>query len=355
MRTLIVKLMLLLLPIGAIIITVNFKIDPANLFAGEQYVDGIAEIISKGHNVDNVSNYDERLLQKALIEKVEGKINVVVLGSSRVMEIRADFLGIDNFYNLGVSHANANDLIAITGILDSFNSLPKQVLIGVDPYLIGLQTGNNLLEWKSIQPFHKYLTRKLGINTNYDPAYFNNWNKFNAIISFEYFKQSLLYSLKGSSKKYTDVGLSKPENSGRFSDGSICYNYSYSHPDTSFVAEVATATAKKGLFAVDEHKLFLLEALLDYLNSKGIQSTLIMIPFHHNFYNEVNRNFKDNFISYSELFEKIAQKHKLKIVGNFNPEVCKMKESDFYDLYHCSGSSIKRAFFESINTGGKSF
>ena len=50
---------LLLLPIIFLAIIVNLTQDPANLFSGSQYEQGIASLLLQGSNVKNVSNYDE--------------------------------------------------------------------------------------------------------------------------------------------------------------------------------------------------------------------------------------------------------------------------------------------------------
>ncbi|MEJ0081062.1 MAG: hypothetical protein WDM78_08985 [Puia sp.] len=69
----------------------NYLVDPANIFTSKQYVAGIASILSLGHNVDNISNYNERLLQEQRVLKLTKTPDIMVLGSSRVMEIGSDF------------------------------------------------------------------------------------------------------------------------------------------------------------------------------------------------------------------------------------------------------------------------
>ena len=60
--------------------TINYKVDPANIFSTNLYVKGIAEILLAGHNVDNISNYDERLLQEQMITGLKSTPHIVVLG-----------------------------------------------------------------------------------------------------------------------------------------------------------------------------------------------------------------------------------------------------------------------------------
>ena len=64
MKRLLFNLFLIIVPIGLLVVMVNYFVDPANIFSGTAYVSGISDILVKGHNVDNVSNYDERALQE---------------------------------------------------------------------------------------------------------------------------------------------------------------------------------------------------------------------------------------------------------------------------------------------------
>lgn len=115
MKKLFVKLAVIFVPLAVIVIATNFVIDPANIFSSEKYVDGIASILASGNNADNITNYNERLLQKHFLQKQQQKNpDIVVMGSSRIMEISKNIFPSKQLLNIGVSHANINDLIALT-------------------------------------------------------------------------------------------------------------------------------------------------------------------------------------------------------------------------------------------------
>ena len=48
---------------------VSYVEDPGGAFNNNNYENRIADIMLSGHNVAHIGNYDERLLQKALIKK----------------------------------------------------------------------------------------------------------------------------------------------------------------------------------------------------------------------------------------------------------------------------------------------
>src|ERR1700761_9668227 len=131
------KLAAIILSAGLLLVLLNYTIDPANIYSSKKYIGGIAGILSAGHNVDNVSNYDERLLQEQMVTRLHHTPDIIVLGSSRIMEVGTDFFPGRTVLNCAVSHADINDLIAMAGLLDSTGHLPKTIVMNVDPMLIG--------------------------------------------------------------------------------------------------------------------------------------------------------------------------------------------------------------------------
>ena len=55
------------------------------------YERNIANIIYSSKNATNISNYDERILQKELINKIKSKPDILILGSSRTMLINSSY------------------------------------------------------------------------------------------------------------------------------------------------------------------------------------------------------------------------------------------------------------------------
>jgi hypothetical protein len=319
----------------------NYLVDPANIFTSKQYVAGIASILSLGHNVDNISNYNERLLQEQRILKLTQTPDIIVLGSSRVMEIGNDFFPGKAVLNCGVSHANIHDLVALVGLLDSLHQLPGEIFINMDPNLIGV---DGTTEWQSLQLYHDYFIRKYlhGDKRANDQYGSNEAHKLSSLVSFPYFKKSVDFLFTGSTKKYYDIGTDRPRKYGRFSDGTICYPYSYTHPDTAKIASDAWLNGlKEGISKPDSARLFLLTTMIDFLQQKGIRLHFIMLPFHPDFYRAVNTNQPLLFEKYQSLFLKIANQKNSTIFGTFDALSLKMEKSSFYDMYHCSKEAIK--------------
>ena len=340
MKKLLYNLTLIVAPLGLLVIGVNYFIDPANIFSGKAYVAGISDVLIKGHNVDNVTNYDERALQEQMIAKLSYRPDVVVLGSSRVMELGADFFPGKRVLNCGVSHANVHDLIAIVGLLDSLHKLPEEIVINADPHLI-CQGGTT--EWQTLASAHRYMMGKLHLPTDAGQRSLL-LEKAGALFSFDYFEKSLTFLSQHKSKRFRDVGMDRPATSGRFSDGTVCYSASYSNPDTLKVAADARVVGGREIVNLDPGKVQSLSTLVDYLIGRGVKVVLVMIPYHHEYYATMNKRFENVFSSYDSLYRQFAREKAIPIRGGFDAVRLGIPLDEFYDSWHCSKEAIKKVY-----------
>jgi hypothetical protein len=342
MKTLFIKLLAIVLPVGLIVILCNYFIDPANIFASGRYIGGIADILSRGHNVDNLSNYDERLLQEAMVKRLKTTPDLMVLGSSRVMEIGSDFFPGKTVLNCGVSHGDVNDVMAIVGLADSLGRLPKEMIILLDYFMI--QKGGTS-EWESLYPYHHYLIQKC---RKYDPGLpdqggVDPYRMIAALFSLDYFKSSLAFAAKRKSKKYWDTGLQTPSVSGRFADGSISYSAEYTTPDVEKVAVDARVTGLRfGIGEPDPERIRLMNALLDFLRDRGIIVKFVMIPLHIEYYKALEQRKGAVLQSYRAIFKTFTEKRDIPLMGGPDADSLGMPQACYYDMYHCSKAAIKR-------------
>jgi hypothetical protein len=140
--------LLYFIPIPLFIITINYFADPANIFS-KDYEKGIVEYLVKGNNVTNVVNYKERLLQKYFIEKIEKCPDVMVLGSSRIMQIRSEVINSGRLINNGVSISTLEDCLATYYMYEKRGCSVKKVIIGLEPYM--LNEGHGQSEWRYLE------------------------------------------------------------------------------------------------------------------------------------------------------------------------------------------------------------
>ena len=342
MKKLFVRLLVIILPVGLMVGLFNYFVDPANIFAPASYIGGIADILSRGHNVNNLSNYNERLLQEQLLKKQEKPVDVMILGSSRVMEIGSDFFPGRTVLNCGVSHGNINDLVSIVGLADSLGRLPQEVVIGLDHFLIGQGASR---EWKSLYAYRQYFLSKYDtLGGRYADAESSDPpKKLISLLSLDYFKSSIDFFSKRISKKYFDVGKEIPSASGRLSDGTVHYTDAYANPDTLKTAIDARVTGLKlGIPLMDTTRIVLFDKLLDFLQQKKIKVSFVMIPYHPEFYKALQQRQGALLSVYADLFRSTAERRHIPMIGSFDADGLGMPRKYFYDLYHCSRLAIKK-------------
>src|SRR5690606_22220124 len=100
-----------------------------------------------GNNVTNIENYDERTLQRNIINNHHICPQVLVLGSSRTMLINSrEFIG-KTFFNNSVSGASIEDIVAIYQMYDNRKCYPGKIILALDPWILNVNNGQN--RWKS--------------------------------------------------------------------------------------------------------------------------------------------------------------------------------------------------------------
>jgi hypothetical protein len=330
-------LSMIVIPIAVLVLGMNYFIDPGNVFSGRAYVAGISNILLQGHNVDKVANYDERDLQERMVTGLSWRPDIVVLGSSRIMELGSDFFPGSRLLNCGVSHANINDVLAVTGLLDSLDRLPQQVVINLDPHLLSL---GGTSEWQSLTAYRNHFLSRIHSAGSVDTRSLI-LNKFYTLVSFEYFEKSLNFILQHKTKHYRDVGIDRPSAYGRYSDGTICYPAEYAFPDTMKVASDARITGSREEMTLDVEKLKQLNALLDFLASRKVHVRFVMLPYHPQYYQMLEKRHPNTFSSYDSLFRKIARERNIPIHGGFDANRMGIPEGEFYDSWHCNKEAIK--------------
>lgn len=351
---------LLLLPIPLIVVFTNYVIDPAHLMGGGSYERGIASIMIAGENVANITNYDERLLQKYYIADLSSKKDTVVLGSSRAMQICSDSFPSGTFFNNSVSSATVEDYVAIYGMYRQRNLIPSTVFLGLDPWL--LNKNNGLSGWKSVQADYELTEGLLG--SSYSPPnsfMFANLelDKILALASPAYFQQSVSIEMSnlrsgrpvpidsgtalasGKTPYYPTKNLEE-DTAIKHWDGCLSYDRAFRSRSIAEVRAAAIAYASQpqivamgSFFELDRNAGRELDDLITLMTKDGVHVVLLMFPYHPITY-ELLTNSPDYaiIVQVQKYFENLGRAHGLEIIGSYDPSDCALDESDFYDGLH---------------------
>ena len=160
MKKFIIKLILFFLPF-TIIPIINYTVDSYYLFGRSKQLEEIADILLSGKSITDLENFNDRYLQKQIINKMKNIPDVIALGSSQTMELRTSYLGQPpgSFFNHSVAAGNLSDMIAILGCYKKRGHLPKKIIIGVSVQLMFVKSVSIFFSkrWEALAGEYYYL------------------------------------------------------------------------------------------------------------------------------------------------------------------------------------------------------
>ncbi len=337
-----------LFPLLILVIGINFYGDAGNLYS-KDYETKIGEEIIRGHNVTNVLNCDERVLQKYCINNLQVCPDILAIGSSRMMMVHASLFKGTTFYNASVSGAAVEDLLAITSMYDQKNCSPRKIFIGLDPWT--LNRNSTQTRWRVLNSdLKKFLSNSndsgnLPDEENMKERFKSTLRanlKYNQLISPSYFQQSL-YSVFFLNTTLLVTTQKDNITLTRLSDGSISYDAKTREiPPKELEKKVADFT-RDGIYGIenftdldsdDQKKL---DLLITYYKQRKTEIIFILAPYHPDIYKKIATSSKYIMVSESEkYFKELADKNHIKIKGSFDPGKIGLTSKDFYDGMHCT-------------------
>ncbi|MEP7263872.1 MAG: hypothetical protein ABI772_05220 [Bacteroidota bacterium] len=340
--------LLYILPIPLILLGLNYFVDPANLFRSD-YESGIANYLLSGNHVTNVINYNERILQKLFIEKMERCPTTIVLGSSRIMQISSFNTKDSLLINDGVSGATLEDFVSIYYLYEKKGYHLKKVILGLDPWM--LNDNHEQDRWKSLAAEYNTFSSKLLGRKNENANAFNFYKLtiLKELWSFSYFKSSLQYAVNGIHVQYIPTHSIVNDGFTRLMDGSISYDKAFRSVSlTEIDARAKSNMAGKTIYSLgnythfSEKYLVLLDKFVLYLQNQNTEVQFFLSPYHPLIYEHFSRsNYYSIVIKTENYFRNYAAEHHIKIMGSYNPAKYNFDHSWFYDGLHCKETAIE--------------
>lgn len=335
MKQFLIKSVIFLFIILGVVGGVNYFGDAANLF-DQDYERSIVEILLSDKNVTNISNYDERLLQKILIPQLDSAPEIVVLGSSRNMQIGQEIFDNKKIINSSVSGASLEDLIGIYFLYKSSNILPEKFLIGIDPWIFNINNGQN--RWQTLS--EEYCTF-LKVNCNSKEGV----SQIKQIISPSYFQSSLKNIWKRNTQPQATNEIYNESNT-KLKDGSLVYSEEMRSKNNDQILNSINSYLDGYIYSlknfnnlspktIEEFKLL----IIDILNA-GVEVEFILIPYPPKVYNVIKKDYF-SVIEVETFLIKYADDLQIEINGSYNPIQYEFKNIDFYDGMHLKPEGIK--------------
>lgn len=332
-------------PLLLLIGIVNYFGDAAGLFFHNQEAQ-IAQYISAGYNVTNVTNIDERALQRQIVRLNRITPNTIVLGSSRILLLKSRAFKAASFRNHGVSGASIEDMIAIYQLYKLKGRLPQRVIIGIDPWIFNQNNGQT--RWETLAA--EYGTFLPDGHTKIQSLYY--LHRYMQLFSASYFQSSAkLIKSRIFEKERTLLLPTKTDVNPTFtrlSDGSISYDIEYRSATTAEVYSRAEAYVSSDIYSLGKYSDFykkntdLLNMFIDEMLSQKIKVEFILIPYHPLVYSflisKVNYRI---IVKFEQYINELALNKIIPVTGSLNPARIGLDRSHFYDGMHLNEKGIE--------------
>lgn len=336
--------------IGAILFVIgfNFQVDSLSLFHNPSHqTDKAAAALAEGKMIVGWGNFNDRHFRESLIRHESKKIDVLAIGSSRIMMLRKSFFHDDNisFANQFVTSARLEDLVALVGIYKKLKGyIPRTVVIGIDPWIFK----NDPI--RDLRNYYKFMRAEMGLSPETqgrDPDKDDlDKRRWRQLFNLDYFLAN--YRFKNKSNKYqgNNFHVTETTESNEIvmaTDGSVYAP----RRDPASVENLAVNIKTGDVGFMENHpallRIPLFEKFIHYLQANGVTVIFFLPPYHPKTYDLLMTDSKFNIVDKSEQYLLwFARQHGLIVYGSYNPHVIGLLGTDFWDSSHLLESGMEK-------------
>ncbi len=361
------KALLFVLPLLCMVAAVNWYVD-SYAYLRVTYDQIGMQMTDASMNVAGLmeSDFNDRKLLLANLKRQKEPKELIVAGSSRVMNFEHQMFGTDSFYNTGLSESTIYDLLAVVGILEQNGQLPEKMLIGVDAFLFN--TSHNNDRYMELEEYVAYMQGRLdGIRQDTGAGFEDSGLADRSIqlctgrdnskwLSLDYFRYNVTCL---SEHKRFAVGYTREWEAEQYLkhyDGSIAYQRSLREVDVSEVEELTRQSIEEHVVyrmtdykEIDEESMEMLDALVGYLQACGVEVMLYLPPYSPMMYNyiESEEQYEITF-RIEDRIRQMAKDRSVALYGSYDPAGCGLEMTDLYDIYHVKTEKMMDTLYLSV-------
>ena len=315
----------------------------------------IAQELENGKNVELFGNIREELLHKNLIDHQCVIPDIVILGSSRSLQIGEASFPNKRVLNHSISGAKLEDYLGLFFCYEKRGVYPKEIILLLDPQLIIPFNNDN---WLSIKENTYAMLNQLKISPKIIPSPLIPGFVSN-IFSLKYFQKTFaklfidtnkeLYRTTNNKVSDYELILSNGEHLWSKSTRSISVRNAKQKAIQDFYNKKCNIIRDA---PPNNNLKYTLDRFIQHLKNKNINITLYFVPFHPFIYQKlIERQRSQNLTSIIDLeknYSDLARKHDLKIIGSYDPAVVGLDENDFLDGEHIRAEAHERILSQGL-------
>ena len=306
-----------------------------NFFSFKNSTEVLLAKLLVNNNAVYSTKMDERMFVKNRIIYENLKPKVLIIGSSRIMQLSNDDFN-KQILNLGVSGASIEDHIAITLMaLEKFDA--DIILLASDPWLFNKY--NNQLRWKSISKEYKTSLKNIKFKSkDYNIIEKKNYREIH--LFHELFLEKL-YSFLNIRKLDLELKANQINNLTKdviLRDGKRVYaNNKF---EEKIKARVIEYSMNKYQFSDEYYEIYknFIEYLIDVHNKEVV---LLLPPYHLPSY-KLTIQEKPFYLDLEAKFKELSKETNIKIIGSYDASSIPCDDNEFYDYTHPKNSCMKK-------------
>ncbi|MGZ3614098.1 MAG: hypothetical protein ACXU9X_09435 [Thermodesulfobacteriota bacterium] len=292
-----------------------------------------------------LGGYDERKLQRLIVEHYPRTRDMIVVGSSRTMRLQKRFIHGDlDFFNHSMAGADLEDYVAILGLYRDKGSLPKTVVFSIDPWIFNKNKGLPQY-WKSISRYYEKMVAEVyGREIKVSMA---GPNKYMQLINLDYTRANYKYLRSGRKLYVTD--RTDIDDFVREPDGSMLFPYKMrfkkDERSTPYSREATPIRHPNNFESLSRVKLF--ENFMLYLQKKEVKVILLLLPLHPVAYKFFNDNPRYQLVlSLEKYLRDFGLRNHIMLIGSYDPGRYQLTGKDFFDDHHGHEIVAEKVFAE---------
>lgn len=337
-----------------VIAGVNYLADPAHVLKPGRYELRLAKALAGGMNAVNVTNFDERVLQKYYLEAAGGAASAVVIGSSRAMEVGTRHLSHQgSFFNHSVSATSIEDIAAIWQLVEEAGPLPKVVVLGLDPWL--LNAFNQTPSWRSIRSaYFRYLKENSILPTDSRYQRVADSSRIQTLFSSDYFITSVKELIHGGgrlrrfairSDDRTDAPVRRADGTGKPAASTRAVNEHEVAMQAAYYVPGHQVTGLGKFKTIDPFADMLLENLVKHIKSRVGRVIFYLGPYHPIAYDDLIAHPLYRVIrTVEDRLRALAKSQNITVLGSYDPRRARCPAREFTDPMHFRIACLERIF-----------
>lgn len=336
-----------LLLIAALPVAFSAWIDPARLVTPRHSEREIARTLASGANVTDFVNYDDRAIEKYLAPLRPARVDVLALGSSRMQPMPASAFPGAVFVNGAMQGGMFDDVVAIYGLYDHAGRRPRRMVMSVDPWTESFDASAG---WMTIADERTTVLRRSGIPVSPTRDRLVLLQRaLRTLATPEYFRLSV-YSFR----RYGTHGVpwhatTRAQNAEKtkLPDGTVVWSDlpadNAEHVAPQFAAQGILHDARfRNLDRRAAGRRDALERFVRYVQSEGVNVTLVLVPFPPEVYDAFRRMPGYPLPAVERDLRAMSARVGAETVGSYDPRVVGVTTRDFFDEDHLRPEPLAR-------------